>query len=354
MNKNNIVKKQIAVVFGGPSGEHEVSIKSASQVMKALDRNKYDVIPIAITKSGFWLVGEESEGYLKKNLEKASREGGVENDFFPKNRSKFPQKFPAIDLVLPIMHGTFGEDGKVQGALEVLGLPYAFSGVLASALAMNKNKTKIIAKDQGLKVAEDWLISKNKKYSVEEIIDKIGFPIVVKPLELGSSVGVEMVSSEKELNSAIKKALKYGKEVLLEKFVKGRELTVPVMGSDNPKALPVIEIIPKVSGWFDYKAKYEVGGSEEVCPAEIPKKIQEKIQAKALKIFKAIGCSDLARADFIWDTEKDEIYFLEINTIPGLTATSLVPQSAKVAGMDFPIFLDKLIEMAIRYKNKQC
>jgi D-alanine-D-alanine ligase len=351
MNKENIIKKQIAVIFGGQSGEHEVSIKSASQVIEALDRNKYDVIPIAITKSGYWLIGKESEEYLEENLEKASQEGGVKNDFFPKNRNKLPQEFPAIDLVLPIMHGTFGEDGKLQGTLEMLGLPYAFSGTLASALAMNKNKTKTIVKAVGLKVAEDLVIAKNEEYDLEKIIKKLNFPMVVKPLELGSSVGIELVNTKEELNLAIKKAFEYGKEVLLEKFIKGRELTVPVMGNQKPEALAVIEIIPKVAGWFDYKAKYEVGGSEEVCPAKIPEKIRGKVQSNAIKAFKAVGCCDLARADFIWDDANDEIYFLEINTIPGVTSTSLVPQSAQVAGMNFSIFLDRLIEMAFeRYK----
>jgi len=344
-------KKQIAVIFGGQSGEHEVSIKSASQVIENLKKDKYNIIPIAITKSGYWLVGEEGQEYLENNLEKASQEGGVKNDFFPKNRIKFPQKFPTIDLVLPIMHGTFGEDGKLQGVLEMLGLSYAFSGTLASALAMNKNKTKIIVKSTGLKVAKDRVISKNEKYNLEKIINKLDFPIVVKPLELGSSVGIELVNSEKELVSGIEKALEYGEEVLLEEFVEGRELTVPVMGNNNPKAFPVVEIVPKVSGWYDYKAKYEDGGSDHFIPADIPEKIREKVQNEAVKIFKIIGCSDLARADFIWNTNNEEIYFLEINTIPGSTSTSLVPQSAKAEGMDFPDFLDELIEIAIK-RNK--
>lgn len=347
MKKNQVTKKQIAIIFGGQSGEHEVSIKSASQVIEALDRNKYDVIPMAITKSGFWLVGEEGRKYLKNNLSKAEKEGGVENDFFPKNRNKLPQEFPVIDLVLPIMHGTFGEDGKLQGTLEMLGLSYAFSGTLASALAMNKNKTKTIVKVVGLKVAEDLVIAKNEKYDLEKIIKKLNFPMVVKPSELGSSVGIELANTKEELKLAIEKAFEYGKEVLLEKFIKGRELTIPVMGNQKPKALPVVEIVPKVSGWFNYQAKYEVGGSEEICPADIPEKIREKVQIDAVKAFKTIGCHDLARADFIWDDANDEIYFLEINTIPGLTSTSLVPQSAQVGGMNFPIFLDKLIEMAM-------
>jgi D-alanine-D-alanine ligase len=346
--EKSITKKQLAVIFGGQSGEHEVSLKSANQVMGALDKNKYEVIPIAITKSGYWLVGNEGQKYLEDNLEKAAQEGGVEKEDSFEDIGKLPEKFPPIDLVLPIMHGTFGEDGKLQGALEMLGLPYVFSGVLASALAMNKRKTKIIAKAAGLKIAKDEMISKNNKYNVEKIIAKLNFPIVIKPTELGSSVGTNLATSKEELVSGIKEALKYGNEVLLEEFVKGRELTVSVIGDKFPKELPVIEIVPKISDWFDYRAKYETGGSKEVCPAEIPDDVRKKVQRYAVKIFKTVGCLDLSRADFIWSTLDDKLYFLEINTIPGMTATSLTPQSAAAAGMEFSVFLDKLIESALK------
>ena len=347
------IKKQVALIFGGQSGEHEVSLHSASQVMQALDKNKYEIIPIAITKSGHWLVGEVGQKYLEDNLAQAGQQGGVKIENYFEDRNKLPEKFPPIDLVLPIMHGTFGEDGKLQGALEMLGLPYVFSGTLASALAMNKRKTKIIAKSAGLKIAKDVIVSRGKKHNTEKIITKLGFPIVIKPAELGSSVGINLANSKEELISSIEKALKLGEEVLLEQFVKGRELTVTVMGDKSPKALPVIEIIPKISGWFDYRAKYEIGGSLEVCPAEIPEDTRKIVQRFAVKIFKAVGCKDLARADFIWSETDNKLYFLEINTIPGMTATSLAPQSAKAAGLSFSDFLDELIEGAMkRYMKK--
>ncbi len=347
----NITKKQLAVIFGGQSGEHEVSLRSSSQVMSALDKDKYEIIPIAITKTGHWLVGKEGQKYLEDNLESASREGGVDSDDSFESNNKLPEKFPPIDLVLPIIHGTFGEDGKLQGALDMLGLPYVFSGTLASALAMHKKKTKIIAKAAGLKIIKDVIISRDKKYNLEKIIAKLNFPIVIKPSELGSSVGISLVTSKEELVSGIEDALKYGNEVLLEQFVKGRELTVAVMGDKSPKALPVIEIIPKVSGWFDYRAKYETGGSQEICPAEIPEDVRKKIQRYTVKIFKAVGCLDLARADFIWSEADEKLYFLEINTIPGMTSTSLAPQAAKASGLKFSIFLDKLIESALNRHN---
>lgn len=353
MEKNLHIKKRIALIFGGQSGEHEVSLKSANQVLRALSRDKYEIIPIAITKKGFWLVGELGQKYLENNLEKANLQDGVKENVFLKNNNKLPEKFPPIDIALPIIHGTFGEDGKLQGALEMLGLPYVFSGTLASALAMNKYKTKIIAKNSGLKIAKDVVLSKNKKYGTKKIVAKLGFPVVVKPTELGSSVGTSLATTKEELSSGIEKALEYGEEVLLEQFIKGRELTVSVIGDKSPKALPVIEIIPKVSAWFDYRAKYETGGSQEICPANIPEDIRRKVQRSAIKIFKAIGCLDLARADFIWSEKDNKIYFLEINTIPGMTATSLAPQAAQAMGMTFPDFLDKLIESASKRQLKK-
>lgn len=353
-------KLNLAVVFGGQSGEHEVSLKSANQVMSALNKEKYNIIPIAITKKGRWLVGDKGKEYMELNLPKASEEGGISVEQSQslvainqagKELETFSEGDTGgskIDLVLPIVHGPYVEDGKLQGMLDMLSLPYVFSGTLASALAMNKFKTKLIAKKAGLMIAKDMIVG--KKYKTEKIVKKLNLPVVVKPVELGSSVGISIAQTEEELKTAIDKALEHGGEVLLEQFIKGRELTVAVMGTKTPKALPVIEIIPKVSTFFDYKAKYQSGGSEEVCPAEIPDEIRKKVQRYAVKIFKALGCRDLARADFIWNEETGKICFLEINTIPGMTATSLAPQAAKAAGMEFSEFLDKLIEGAIKRK----
>ena len=353
-------KINLAVIFGGKSGEHEVSLKSANQVMESLDKEKYNIFPIAIAKSGHWLLGQKGAEYIEVNLPKAQTEGGISleqsrslvevKDNKPSINNFYQGDISAegIDLVLPIAHGSFMEDGKLQGMLDMLGIPYVFSGTLASALAMNKKKTKIIAKAVGLKIAKDEIVKKNKKYNSDKIIKKLSLPIVIKPSELGSSVGTSLANTKEELEEGIEKALQFGDEIILEQFIKGRELTVAVMGDKSPKALPVIEIIPKVSGWFDYRAKYEIGGSEEVCPADIPEEIKRKTQGYAVKIFKALGCLDLARADFIWNESDGKIYFLEINTIPGMTATSLAPQAAATAGMKFSEFLDKLILGALK------
>jgi D-alanine-D-alanine ligase len=351
-------KINIAVVFGGKSEEHEVSLKSATEVMKALDKDKYDVIPIAITKGGNWLVGRKGGEYQSLNLPSAGKAGGVsleqsqglvekkeEMDF-----SNFSEgdAMPKLDLVLPIGHGSYLEDGKIQGMFEMLGIPYAFSGTFASALAMNKQKTKLVARNAGLKIAKEMILRKGKKYKTEKIIQKLNLPIVVKPTDSGSSVGINIAKDQNELVSSIEKAFEFGEEIMLEQFIKGRELTVAVLGNKTLKALPVIEIIPKVSSFFSYEAKYQDGGSDEICPADIPDEIRKKIQKYAIKIFKALDCRDLARADFIWSADDNKLYFLEINTIPGMTSASLAPKAAKASGLSFSEFLDEIIKSAIK------
>lgn len=308
-------KIKIALLSGGISGEREISLKTGGKIFEALDKNKYIVLRY------------DPKTDLKK--------------FFSDALAK---KF---DLVFPALHGPFGEDGRIQGMLDLIGMPYVFSGCLASALAMDKEKTKIIAEKIGLDTAKYVILDRGGEYNLNNIIKKLSLPIFIKPVELGSSVGMSKAETKKELENGIKKAFKFGRKIILEKFIEGRELTVAVFGNP-PRALPVIEIKPKISEWFDYKAKYKAGGTEEICPAKIPVTVKNKIQNLAIKIFKAIGCKDLARADFIWDTSaslsaSNKFYFLEINTIPGMTATSLAPQAAKAAGMEFKEFLDRLI-----------
>ncbi len=344
-------KIRLAVIFGGKSGEHEVSLSSASAVLQALDKNKYEIIPVAITKNGDWLFGEDGQKYIDLNKSKAGKEGSIKNDdpeilslsqynpgFYNFTKAVKEKK---IDLVFPIIHGPFGEDGRLQGFLDIIGAPYVFSGVLAHAIAMNKPKAKILVKNCGVPTPDSLLAGKD--YDVDEILKRIKFPIFVKPAELGSSVGVSMIKTSEDLRSGIDEALRYGNEVLLEEYIKGREFTVTVMESEEIKALAVTEIVPLISEFYDYKAKYEIGGSKHVTPADIPKEIENKLKQYAVIVFKAIECKDLARADFIWDETKNECYFIELNTIPGMTATSLAPEAAKLAGYSFTEFLDALI-----------
>lgn len=309
-------KLKIALLAGGVSGEREVSLNTGQKIFEGLDKKKYEV----------------SRYDPKDDLER----------FFSDALAK---KF---DLVLPALHGPYGEDGKLQGMLDMINMPYVFSGCLASALAMDKKKTKIVVKDAGINVARDIILFKGEPYDLDEIIKDLSFPVVVKPVELGSSVGASIAQSREELEAGIIEAFKHDYRIMCEKFIKGRELTVGVMGNElKAEALPVIEIIPKVSSWFDYRAKYEPGASEEICPAKIPDKMRDKAQELSIKVFQAVGNKDVARADFIWCESSNKLYFLEINTIPGMTATSLVPQAAKAAGMEFPKFLDKLIVSAL-------
>ncbi len=359
MNK----KINLAVVFGGQSGEHEVSLSSARGVMKNLDKEKYNVIPIAITKGGNWLIGDKGAQYLKMNEDKIGKEGVISLEDSQKlvtikDSEKSISNYAEgelnekIDLVFPILHGPFGEDGRLQGMLDMLGVPYVFSGVLAHAIGMNKPKAKIIAAKSGVPVPKDVVIKKNAEYNLDEIIEKLSLPIVAKPAELGSSVGITIAKTKEDLEKGIQEAFSHGDEVILEQYIRGREFTVTVMGNDDPKVLAITEIIPLISEFYDYKAKYEDGGSKHVCPAEISDEDQKKVEKYSMAVFKSIACNDLARVDFLWSENTQEYYFTDINTIPGMTPTSLAPEAAKIAGMNFMQFLDRLVEGAMKRIKK--
>ncbi|TSC53852.1 MAG: D-alanine-D-alanine ligase [Parcubacteria group bacterium LiPW_39] len=303
-------KLRVALLLGGFSAEREISIKSGRMMAQNLDRKKYQVF--------LFDPKEELEKLIKALKEKK------------------------IDVVLPALHGPLGEDGTIQGMLELFGVPYAFSGVLASALAMDKDITKKILQKEKILVPK-WIMI-DKDYN-EKDLREIKSPAVIKPNDQGSSVGTFIVKTKDELENAIKEALKFGPKVMFEEFIEGKEITAAVLGNEKPRALPLIEIRPKVSHFFDYRAKYEVGGSEEICPAPLNKSLTKEIQNIAVKVHKTLGCRGVTRSDFILKGGKP--YFLEVNTIPGMTAISLVPQAAAKAGMPFSKLLDKLIELAM-------
>ena len=307
MNK----KINIALLSGGFGGEREVSINSGNNVFNALNKEKYNVYRYDFR--------DDLKSFINDAIDK---------------------KF---DLVIPILHGKNGEDGRLQGLLDILEIPYLFSNALASAMAMNKYVTKKLIKNiEGINLAKDLIIK--KEYNIDEIISKINLPIVLKPIDGGSSCGVTIVKNIEELEPALKNGFEYSDEIIAEEFIKGRELTVPVIEINKEiRALPVIEIIPKISEWFDYKAKYEDNGSLEVCPAEIDEEIKNNVQKISKEIFKTIGCSGLSRVDFIL-SEDNKLYALEINTIPGLTKNSLTPKALKVSGIYTEEFFDQLIE----------
>lgn len=303
-----MAKLRIALLLGGFSAEREISIKTGKMIAKNLDKKKYQVFLFDPAKDLLKLVNS-----LKKKK---------------------------IDVVFPALHGTYGEDGTIQGMLELFKIPYVFSGVLASALAMDKDMAKNFFKKEKIPMPKHFIFTKNSHISLK----KIKFPCVVKPLLQGSSVGVTIVTAPSQLKKALKYALEFGPKTMIEDFIEGREITAAVLGNSNPKALPLIEIKPKVSHFFDYKAKYEVGGSEEICPAQINPVLTKKIQELAIKAHKVLGCRGVSRTDLILHSSQP--FVLEINTIPGMTKTSLVPQAAAEAGIDFPELLDRLIELA--------
>ena len=336
-------KINVLVICGGPSNEREVSLKTGLQIAKALPKDKYQLTLAEISKEGKWLLRGNPAQFLDgpKNFSKALVPAGNN------------QEFRGFDVAFVGMHGRFGEDGRVQALLEMIGVPYTGSGVLASALGMNKLKTLEIISRVGVTVpkfiALRALPQKQNIPALQSKIKKeIGYPCVVKPNESGSSIGISIVRKPKDLANAIRTAFNEDRTVLIEQYIKGKEVTCAVMGNTGQTAitaLPPIEIIP-AGEFFDYDSKYFSAETKEICPARITKKQAEAVQKLAQKVHATIGCDGLSRSDFIL-TDKGKFYFLEINTIPGLTEASLAPKAASAHGMPFPDFLDAQIKLAI-------
>jgi len=305
-------KLTVALLAGGISSEREISLQSGQQVYAALDKNKYNVL-----------------------------------QYDPKtDLPRLVQDAAKIDVALIILHGPYGEDGTVQGLLDLLNIPYQGSGVLGSALAMNKLATKRLYEKAGLPVPAYVVYDRGDRVDPEKCAAQIGLPLVVKPVEAGSSVGMSIVKTAAGLQSALEKAGEYGKAVRVEAYIDGIELTGGVVGNKALEALPLIEIIPnKTYEFFDYEAKYTAGATQEICPARINAELTQKAQSYAKIAHNALFCRGYSRTDMI--LRDGEIYVLETNTIPGMTATSLLPQAAQKAGMNFSQLLDKLIQLGI-------
>lgn len=308
----NNKRLHVALLVGGKSGEREVSLMGATQVEANLDLDKYRV----------------SRYDTATDLEKLVHDSSD------------------IDVALIILHGLFGEDGTVQGFLELLGIPYQGSGVLGSAMAMDKNLSKIRYKNNGLPIAK-WEIVENNDFDSSALMKSLTLPVVVKPVHVGSSLGLTIARSEKDMAVGIARALSHDSMVMIEEFIDGREITVGVIGNESLEALPLVEIFPGEDyEFFDYEAKYQPGATREVCPAEIDAAIAEKAQAYAVEAHKLLKLKGYSRTDMIV-TDSGKVYLLETNTIPGMTETSLFPQAAKVYGLDYPKLLDRLIELAL-------
>jgi len=359
-------KLRVGIIFGGRSGEHEVSIRSARSVIESIDKSKYEVVPIAITKEGNWLgaaasvklfpmetqglLAEEKQGRGDTNvaiLGDPSRSGLVRLG----SRASEPER---LDVVFPVLHGTFGEDGTLQGLLEMAAIPFVGCGTLASACGMDKVTMKALFKDAGLPICRhtwllrsDWDHDQNKV--IRKIIREIGFPCFIKPANLGSSVGVSKATDKKSLAKGIDLAARYDRKIMIEEEVVGREIECAVIGNEEPRAsLPGEYVIHEESARFlDYTEKYSSTGHVEfLVPAKIPKATVKKIQAMAAVAYKSIDASGLSRVDFFLKPD-GELLINEINTLPGLTEVSGFPKMWEASGVPFKSVIDQLIQMAI-------
>ncbi len=391
-------KLRIGILFGGRSGEHEVSLLSAASILKAIDRDQFDVTPIGITKEGRWLASADAKGLLEGNALGMVEQGPSATEASPKAEKKLragdpettpgamllqegsptlmapepgstslvPKKGPAgqaFDVVFPVLHGTFGEDGTIQGLFELAGIAYVGSGVLGSSAGMDKDVMKRLFAQAGLPIVKhvtllraDWERSSRK--AIARIEAALKYPLFVKPANLGSSVGISKAHDRKELGPALTLAAKFDRKIVVENGVGGkkaraREFEVAVLGNDDPRASVVGEIIPGKE-FYDYEAKYLSEGSVPVIPAKISRAESKKIREMAVEAFKACDLSGLARVDFLMEPDsKRRIYINEVNTLPGFTSISMYPKLWEATGVTYKDLITKLIELGLeRHADK--
>jgi D-alanine-D-alanine ligase len=312
---------RVAVLYGGRSGEHEISLRSAESIIAGLDRAKYEVQRIFITPEGRWE---------------------------PRALSPEPGANPGIDVVFPVLHGTFGEDGTVQGLLELADLPYVGAGVLASAVAMDKEVTKRLLVERGLPVAEYVTVTRGHHRAID-----LPFPLFVKPANLGSSVGISKVKNCTELETALKLASQYDRKILVERGIAGREFECSVLGSEEPVAAVPCEVIPSRE-FYDYEDKYLLDAAKLIVPAPLTPEQTAEMQRMAVAAYQAVECEGMARVDFLMETASGQLYINEINTIPGFTSISMYPKMWEAAGVPFAELLDRLIGLALdRHRARQ-
>jgi D-alanine-D-alanine ligase len=364
-------KIRVGLIYGGKSGEHEVSLQTALAVIKAFDFSKYELIPFYITKQGDWRSGKQLTGPVRQveeltfSEERSAIGGGTTalQPFFGTLQKSEGQPAEAgrgrtLDVVFPLLHGTFGEDGTVQGLLEMANIAYVGAGVLASAVGMDKIMMKKIFAQEGLPqcvfrhfTRHQWM--KDNSFFIMEIEIAIGYPCFVKPANLGSSVGISKASNREELISAIDIALQFDRKVIVEENVDAREVEVSVLGNDDPIASVPGEIVSS-NDFYDYKAKYVDGKSAMIIPADIPEDVAGQLRDMAVRAYQSIDCSGLSRVDFFLTKDTNQIYINEINTMPGFTPFSMYPLLWKETGKPYRELLDDLIRLALqRYNDKQ-
>jgi D-alanine-D-alanine ligase len=355
-------KLRVGVIFGGRSGEHEVSLVSATSVMDALDKDKYEVVPIGITQEGRWVSSGRALGLLKS---KDGLEQEPERFLVPEpgrqglvSANGVASDDLHIDVVFPVVHGTYGEDGTLQGLLELANVPYVGAGVLGSALGMDKIVQKQLFEQADLRIARyTWFHSSecrsDRKKVVREIERKLRYPVFVKPANTGSSVAITKAHDRDELMGALDIAAGYDRKVIVEQGVNNiREIECSVLGNDEPVASTVGEIVPS-NEFYDYDAKYVDGKSVAIIPAGLPKKVVKEVQRCAVRAFKVLDCAGMARVDFFVTCKKHRVYLNEINTIPGFTSISMYPKLWEASGLSYSALLDRLIQLALeRHKQK--
>lgn len=309
------MKLRVAVIYGGRSGEHDVSLRSAKSIIDAMDPEKYKVIHYVISKEGKWR---------------------------PKPITPEPHMNPEIDVVFPILHGTFGEDGTIQGLLELAELPYVGAGLLASAVSMDKEVMKRLAQQRGLPVAEYTVLRKKADFKG----DSDSYPVFVKPANLGSSVGISKARDREELVKAIDLAFQFDRKVVIERAIIGREFECSVLGNEDPKAATPCEILPSRE-FYDYEDKYLLDAAKTVIPADLTPQQTAEVQRLAVECYRAVECEGMARVDFLLENATGKFYINEINTIPGFTSISMYPKMWEYTGLPMTKLIDRLIELAM-------
>lgn len=352
------MKTKLGLLYGGKSAEHKVSMQTALAVINALDHSKFEIHPIHITEEGQWVKGPLLSGPVEsvKQLEFSQGEALPPTALAPTLFQATEQKGP-FDVIFPLLHGPNGEDGTVQGLLELLNLPYVGNGVLSSSAGMDKVVMKNIFAQAGLpQVNYVWFIRSTWETSSQDTYDKVeselGYPCFVKPANLGSSVGISKCTNREELATAFEEAFQFDRKIIVEEGVTAREVEIGVLGNDSPECSVAGEIVPKVE-FYDYKAKYEDGNTALIIPAEITEEEYATLKEMAVRAFQALDCSGLVRADFFL-TRDGKAYINEVNTMPGFTPFSMFPLLWKHTGVEYPKLIERLVELGIeRHKEKQ-
>ncbi len=344
-------KLKIALLFGGRSGEHEISLMSARSVLNALDADKYDILQIGITHEGAWLSGE--------NALKAFEQGEtqkLENIVFPPDPTRLAEHpaLKSVDLVFPVMHGSYSEDGTMQGVLEMADIAYVGAGVVGSAVGMDKGIFKDVMRARNIPVTEDVLVLRSEiENDLDAVIAKteaLGYPLFVKPANMGSSVGVSKCETPSALSAGLLAAAQYDRRILVECGINAREIEIAVLGNDEPKVSVPGEVKPSRE-FYSYEAKYLDGTSGLLIPAPLDDKTTKALQETAKQAYKAIDCAGMARVDFFLDKDDGKFYLNEVNTLPGFTEISMYPKLWEASGLPYPQLVDSLIDLALERKK---